>query len=191
MSKKTILLHICCAPCAYSVIESLREAGFEVRGFFYNPNIHGKKEYLRRLQDVEKLAGTLNFPLEVPNYNVEEYFSALYRYEKKHHRKIENDPKFRCPVCYRLRLEQTARRAQKIGADYFSTTLLISPYQQQSVIWQIGVELGEKYGVPFYFRDWRKSYWQSLHRAKAHKYYLPTYCGCVYSLKEKTKEANR
>ena len=38
------LLHICCAPCANQPIEVLRTDGFEVTGFWYNPNIHPFRE---------------------------------------------------------------------------------------------------------------------------------------------------
>jgi len=183
--RKTILLHICCAPCAIWLVDFFQEEDFKVIGFFYNPNIHGEREYRARFRDAETLAKKLNFDLEVPEYNVEDYFSAIYRFEKQHHRKIEGNSKLRCPVCYNLRLEQSAQYAKKIKADYFSTSLLISPYQRQSIIWQIGTDLGKKYGVPFYFRDWRKNYWESTHRAKKLNFYLPKYCGCVYSLKEK------
>ncbi len=187
-SAKKLLLHVCCAPCAVGTLAFLRDQGFEIIGFFYNPNIHGEKEYKRRLEGARRLFEEEGLQLEVPEYNMQEYFSAIYSYEKKHYQKIENNPRKRCPVCYRLRLETTAKYAQKIGADFFSTTLLISPYQEQSVIWRIGVELGEHYGVPFYFRDLRKIYWESIHKARKRNLYLPTYCGCVYSLREKTNK---
>lgn len=182
---KKILLHVCCAPCALGSLAFLREQGFEIIGFFYNPNIHGEQEYQKRLEGARRLFEEKKIRLEVPDYRVQDYFAAIYNYEKKHYSKIENNPRKRCPVCYRLRLGTAARYAQKIGADFFSTTLLISPYQEQSVIWRIGIELGEKYGVPFYFRDLRKIYWGALHKARKQNFYLPTYCGCVYSLKEK------
>ena len=42
------LMHICCAPCANRPIEVLRTDGFEVTGFWYNPNIHPVTEYRAR-----------------------------------------------------------------------------------------------------------------------------------------------
>ncbi|MCD6194878.1 epoxyqueuosine reductase QueH [bacterium] len=187
LKDKVILVHICCAPCAVGILPFLKEQGFSIIGFFYNPNIHGEKEYQKRLKDVRRLCQKENIKLEIPDYNMQEYFSAIYDYEKKHYCKIEDNSTKRCPVCYRLRLETTAKYAQKIKADFFTTTLLISPYQQQSVIWRIGIELGEHFHIPFYFRDLRKIYWEALHKAKKRGFYLPTYCGCAYSLKEKEK----
>ena len=42
------LLHICCAPCANQCIDVLRGDGYEVTGFWYNPNIHPFTEYRSR-----------------------------------------------------------------------------------------------------------------------------------------------
>jgi len=70
----------------------------------------------------------------------------------------------------------------------FSTSLLISPYQQQSLIWQIGVEVGEKYKIPFYFRDLRKGYFKSIHEARNLNLKVPRYCGCTFSMKESNQE---
>ena len=39
------LLHICCAPCANMCIDTLRQEGQDVTGFWYTPNIHPFTEY--------------------------------------------------------------------------------------------------------------------------------------------------
>ena len=51
---KKILLHICCGVCAFSCINRLKEDGFYVEGFFYNPNIFPGEEYLRRKEAAKK-----------------------------------------------------------------------------------------------------------------------------------------
>ncbi|MBC7076619.1 MAG: epoxyqueuosine reductase QueH, partial [Syntrophomonadaceae bacterium] len=43
-----ILLHICCGPCATYPVPKLREQGYFVMGYYYNPNIHPYTEYLKR-----------------------------------------------------------------------------------------------------------------------------------------------
>ena len=43
-----VLLHVCCGPCSLMPVRALREEGFEVTGYFANPNIHPVTEYLRR-----------------------------------------------------------------------------------------------------------------------------------------------
>lgn len=188
LAGKKILLHVCCASCAVYTIDFFQKEGLDVRALFYNPNIHGKEEYEKRLNDVKKLCENLKIELEIPDYEVEEYFDRLYDYEKRHYKSIENLPKLRCAECYKLRLNYSASYAKQIGADMFSTSLLISPYQQQSLIWQIGVEAGEKYKIPFYFRDLRKGYFKSVHKARLLGLTVPKYCGCVYSTKERQEE---
>ena len=42
---KKLLLHSCCAPCSGEVMEAISASGIEYTIFFYNPNIHPKKEY--------------------------------------------------------------------------------------------------------------------------------------------------
>ena len=49
-----ILLHICCANCAISPIEKIREEGNEVVGYFFNPNIHPYQEYQKRLDSLKQ-----------------------------------------------------------------------------------------------------------------------------------------
>jgi len=40
-----LLLHTCCAPCAIYPVEYLRARGYEVYGYFFNPNIHPYTEW--------------------------------------------------------------------------------------------------------------------------------------------------
>ena len=42
---------------------------------------------------------------------------------------IEQAHGARCTVCFRLRLEETARQARAHGFDYFGTTLTVSPHK--------------------------------------------------------------
>jgi predicted adenine nucleotide alpha hydrolase (AANH) superfamily ATPase len=58
-----ILVHVCCAPCFTWVHESLKSAGHEVTGYFFNPNIHPFQEYQRRLHCLERY--TALKPVEV------------------------------------------------------------------------------------------------------------------------------
>ena len=56
------LMHICCAPCANQPIEVLRTDGFEVTGFWYNPNIHPVTEYRARRTACRPTQRKLNYP---------------------------------------------------------------------------------------------------------------------------------
>lgn len=188
MKSKKILVHSCCAPCSTYVYKSLLEEDFNICGFFYNPNIHGAKEFEKRLKSMKKWAKIIKKRVIVPPYDIKQYFEALLKFEKEYHRQIEHDKKRRCSVCFTLRLKKTAEYAKKNKYDYFTTTLLVSPYQDQSLLWQIGSNAGSEAGIDFYFRDFRKGYLASRHLAKTNNLYQQNYCGCVYSLDEKRHE---
>lgn len=188
MKSKKILVHSCCAPCSTFVYKALIDEGYNLTGFFYNPNIHGVKEYRRRLKSMKRWTRIEKIRVIIPKYDIKDYFEALLKYEREHHRAIERDKKRRCAICFALRLRQTAEEAKKRKQDFFTTTLLVSPYQDQSLLWQIGSSIGSEVGIDFYFRDFRKGYLASRHLARVNKLYQQNYCGCVYSLDEKGRE---
>ncbi|HNR11044.1 MAG TPA: epoxyqueuosine reductase QueH, partial [Nitrosomonas europaea] len=50
---KKLLLHSCCAPCSGEVMEAIVASGIDFSIFFYNPNIHPRKEYdLRKDENI-------------------------------------------------------------------------------------------------------------------------------------------
>jgi len=95
----------------------------------------------------------------------------------------------RCSVCYRMRLERTAAYAAEKGFDAFSTSLLISPWQQHDVIRNLGEELAARYGVEFVYRDFRPLFQRSRILARAAGLYMQKYCGCIFSEKGSPKKA--
>jgi hypothetical protein len=62
-----------------------------------------------------------------------------------------------------------------------TTTLLISPYQDQALIRQIGEEVAAEAGVAFHFENFRQGWTERGRLAKAYALYQQRYCGCVYS----------
>ena len=58
-----ILLHTCCGPCALYPLRTVRTAGHDVTGFFYNPNIHPYLEYCLRRDAVVRMAELESLPL--------------------------------------------------------------------------------------------------------------------------------
>jgi hypothetical protein len=167
----SLLLHACCGPCATYTVKSLRERGFEVAAFWYNPNIHPFTEHKRRLEAMQAFAQKANLPLIIgEGYDMIQYFRAVVGHEKD-----------RCVDCYRLRLSKTAIVAQEKGFDAFTTTLLISPYQKHDLLKEISQELGKERGVDFYYEDFRVGFWESQHMAKELELYRQPYCGCLYS----------
>ena len=98
---------------------------------------------------------------------------------------LEEEPEggARCLICYRLRLEEAARTAQDLGADYFTTTLSISPLKNARELNRIGEELAAQYGVKHLPADFKKreGYKRSVELSREYGLYRQNYCGCVYS----------
>ena len=169
--KPKILLHICCGPCATYPVPWLREHGFEVRGYFYNPNIHPYTEYMKRRDGLEMYAKLVELPvIWDEKYQPLKYFqNSAYRESR------------RCMFCYQMRLEQAAHIAKKGKFDYFSSTLLVSKYQKHNLIKELGEAIGEKYGVPFFYHDFREGFAETGVRSREMGLYRQQYCGCLYS----------
>lgn len=87
----------------------------------------------------------------------------------------------RCRICYRLRLGKTAAMARERGFKAFSTTLLISPYQDHDLLKQVGEEMGAEHGVNFYYEDLRKGWSERGRLTRQYGLYRQQYCGCIYS----------
>lgn len=91
----------------------------------------------------------------------------------------------RCERCYLLRLKKTVELAVELKASSFSTTLLYSPYQNHTLIKEIGMELASRYQIPFYYEDWREGYYIGKKGAIELEIYRQKYCGCIFSEMER------
>ena len=129
------------------------------------------------------------FPARYPIAFLEGSFERERYYESV--RGLEQEPEggARCEVCFRLRLEETARLAAERGMDYFTTTLSISPLKNAGLLNAIGGELAEKYRVPYLFSDFKKrgGYQRSVELSREYGLYRQDYCGCVFSRRERQK----
>lgn len=67
------------------------------------------------------------------------------------------------------------------GYDAFTTTLLVSPYQNHDLLIQVAEELAEKYEVKFLYRDFRPGFREGQNEARELGLYMQKYCGCVFS----------
>lgn len=187
-----LFLHSCCAPCSSYVLEYLSEY-FEIIDFFYNPNISPKEEYEERLAELKRLIGSQPHKYKVTliegRYDEQEFYDAA--------KGLENEPEggARCRECFMLRLNETARMAKEYGADYFATTLTISPLKNAPLLNEIGSGIfSAEEGNPVYIpSDFKKKggYARSIELSKEYGLYRQNYCGCVFSkrdalLREKT-----
>ena len=98
---------------------------------------------------------------------------------------VGGDLDHRCGYCYTCRLEETARYAAEHGFTAFSTTLLVSPYQDHEGICRAARQLAERYGVPFLYRDFRPGFRRGQAEARERGLYMQKYCGCVFSEEER------
>ena len=175
-----LLLQSCCGPCSSYVLEALTPY-FRVTVLYYNPNIQPRAEYDLRLENQRKIIAALPTPSAVDilecDYDGEKYDAAVKGLE------AEPEGGARCTVCFRLRLEETAKRASELGYDWFCTTLTVSPHTDAERLNQIGRTLGERYGVPFLPSDFKKreGYKRSIQLSKEYELYRQDYCGCLYS----------
>ena len=187
-TKPELLLHSCCGPCSTSVIERLVDE-FNVMVFFYNPCITDEEEYRRRreaqIQFIEQFneenAGRCRIVFREGDYCPGAFFEATAG--------LGNEPEggARCEVCFRQRLEKTAAAACISGADYFGTTLTVSPHKDYKLISEIGRELALKYSLSFLDRDFKKKdgFARSIQLSRKYSLYRQNYCGCKYSERER------
>ncbi|MCI8309813.1 MAG: epoxyqueuosine reductase QueH [Clostridia bacterium] len=167
-----LLLHSCCAPCSVYCIKSLREEGIEPVSFWFNPNIHPYMEYKLRRDTLIEYSKMIDLKLIIKeDYGLDEFC-----------KNVIDDLENRCKnYCYKVRLEETAKYAKENGFDSFSTTLLISPYQQHDLLKSMGEEIAKKYDLEFLYRDFRPGFREGQNEARNLGLYMQKYCGCVFS----------
>ncbi|MDR1211195.1 MAG: epoxyqueuosine reductase QueH [Spirochaetaceae bacterium] len=185
-----LLLHSCCAPCTVQCAAALLEENITPDLFWYNPNIHPYIEYCSRRDTLRQYAREAGLGL-VPEdeYGLRVFLEGLYNPPAR-----ENGPSAadsspaRCAFCYRLRLEKTAARAASEGYDAFSSTLLISPYQNHELIKATAETLAARYGTAFLYRDFRPRFRAGQQEARARGFYMQKYCGCIFSEEERYRK---
>ena len=82
-------------------------------------------------------------------------------------------------------MEYTARKARKLGYDYFATTLTLSPLKDSQVLNRIGYAISKKVGISYLPSDFKKQngYKKSIELSKEYNLYRQNFCGCKYSKK--------
>jgi predicted adenine nucleotide alpha hydrolase (AANH) superfamily ATPase len=173
-----LLLHICCAPCLIYPLRVLRGEGYDVTGFFYNPNIHPYGEFKRRLTTLLEYSKIVLLPIVVDySYDLESFLEGQIRNRDD-----------RCLFCYRTRLERAFDKAKTDGFPNLTTTLLYSKYQKHERIKEMCEEISKKCGVNFIYIDFRKGWKEGVIESKALNMYRQNYCGCIFSERERYKD---
>ena len=176
--KPALLLHSCCGPCSTAVIERLWP-DYDLTVFFYNPCITDLEEYEKRKasqilfieQFNQRHAGLGRLHFIEGDYEPERYLEAVSGYS--------NEPEggARCTICFRQRLEKTAKQARAKSFGLFTTTLTVSPHKNYPLI------SADKYGIQFLDIDFKKKagFQRSIQLSKEYGLYRQNYCGCEYS----------
>lgn len=170
-----LLLHTCCAPCLLYPLAKLKDKGFTVTGYFYNPNIHPYKEFKRRLDSLLELSQTDDISVVLEReYELDRYLEAVVFNKES-----------RCSICYDIRLEKTVEYAKSHGFEAFSTTLLYSRYQKHDLIKEKCQALARQFNIDFLYDDFREGWQQGIDSSISKGLYRQPYCGCIYSERER------
>ncbi len=159
-------------------MRELLAAGHEVAGAFVNPNIHPYREFESRREAARLACAALDVAMvREDGYGLTEFLRAVVGHENE-----------RCPLCYAMRLDRVAELAKSLGFDAFSTSMLISTYQDHEGIHQAGEAAAEAHGVEFEYRDFRPKVMEGVKVSKEMGLYRQQYCGCIYSEWERYRE---
>ncbi len=181
-----VLLHACCAPCFSGCFESLLPWA-DLTVLFYNPNMDSEEEYRRRAKELERLVKEAALPVEVV---VEPYDSHIFYETVKGYENLPEGGE-RCFRCYELRLREAAAMAVKVKADFFTSTLSLSPLKKAERINEIGEKVGQEYGIRHLPSDFKKKdgFKRSIELSKEYGLYRQDYCGCVFSYRKDLETA--
>ena len=176
--KPKLLLHSCCAPCSIYVVKQLLK-NYQVTIFFYDPNIHPRKEYNKRLKEIKDYATKSNVEFIEGEYDSKNWFDKVKGFE------LEPEKGKRCTICFDIRLGRTAMKAKEDGYDAWTTVLTLSPHKDEEQISQVGNKLARKVDVPFLDIDWKQNegFKKACQLSKEWDFYRQNYCGCIYSKK--------
>lgn len=176
-----VLLHSCCAPCSGEVMEAMLASGIDYTIFFYNPNIHPRKEYELRKDENIRFAEKFGVPFIDADYDRDNWFARA--------RGMENEPErgIRCTMCFDMRFERTALYAHEHGFPVITSSLGISRWKNMQQINDCGQRAAEKYpDLAYWDFNWRKGGGSArmIEISKRENFYQQEYCGCVYSLRD-------
>lgn len=183
----TILLHSCCAPCSSYVISFLSQY-FNITILYYNPNISPQEEYEKRKKEQIRLIKELKTKNKLDyldcDYDNELYNELIKGYE------TDSEGGSRCSICFKMRLEKTAKLAKENNYDYYCSTLTVSPHKNSKIVNEIGETIANKHNIKWLYSDFKKNegFKQSITLSKKYDLYRQDYCGCIYSKKVKEKQ---
>lgn len=181
---RKVLLHSCCAPCSGEVMEAMTASKIDYTIFFYNPNIHPKKEYEIRKEENIRFAEKLSIPFVDADYDTDNWFARAKGME------WEPERGKRCTMCFDMRFDRTALYAYEHGFPVITSCLGLSRWKDMDQINDSGLRAAAKYpGIEYWTYNWRKKggSQRMIDISKRETFYQQEYCGCVYSLRDTNK----
>lgn len=172
MSPKHLALHVCCAPCMLEPYAQLVQEYEKITAVFFNPNIHPVEEYERRRSTFVEYVTSVGIDFEILEYEPMSWIDGV-----AHSETVEA----RCTACYQTRLGRVAQWAHDNGADCFTTTLTVSPYQNPTSISAAGQAAATQHGVEYVETDFSDLYQAGVNRSRELEMYRQNYCGCMLS----------
>jgi len=175
----SLLMHMCCGPCACICIQRLQAEGWNITGYYMNPNIQPLAEYLRRREAAGQCAEHFGIPMV---YGDEAWDLTAWL------RQVQgrDTPPERCGWCVSSRMEGAFAKARELGCTHFFSSLLYSRYQPHEAIREAGERLSGQDGGPlFLYRDFRPDWQAGIDLSIELGLYRQPYCGCVYSEAER------
>ena len=115
------------------------------------------------------------------------YLEGRYEPEKYLERtamlKDEPEGGRRCEECFRLRYEEAARVAKARNADYWTSTMSVSPHKNYDLLTKTGEELAAESGTCYLPIDFKKKngFGRSVELSKKYGLYRQRFCGCDYA----------
>ena len=189
-NRPKVLLHCCCGPCSSSVLEYLTQH-FELTLLWYNPNIYPEAEFELRYGAFVKMIEDMGLKDKVGIIR-EEWRNEEYNERIRGH---EDAPEggSRCRECFRLRLEETAKKASALGFDYFCTTITLSRHKNALLINELGEKAAEEFSVRWLPSDFKKRDGEnrSVELCEIYNVYRQLYCGCEFSLRRREMIAEK
>ena len=174
-----LLLHACCGICSGYPISLLKDMGYSLTVYFYNPNIFPQEEYLKRLNAEKTLCRHYEVELIEGEYIPEEFYECA--------KGLENEPEKgkRCEKCFELRLRKSAQTAKCLGIKNFTTSIVISPHKSFQKLTEIGEQIAQEYDLNYLAIDFKKKdgFLKTNEISKSLNLYRQNYCGCRFSLR--------
>jgi predicted adenine nucleotide alpha hydrolase (AANH) superfamily ATPase len=162
-------------------METIRREGIDYTIFFYNPNIHPRKEYELRKSENIRFAEKEGVPFVDADYDTDNWFARAKGME------WEPERGARCTMCFDMRFERTALYAHEHGFSVITSCLGISRWKNMAQINGCGERAAARYPEMRYWTyNWRKNGGaeRMVDISKRENFYQQEYCGCIYSLRD-------